>query len=149
MSEPERAALEAAYRATAYEALGPGVELDLRVDEQSAALDALLTSTGRISWAFLTAWNPRSQPLAPEENAERQRALWAALEASSGEGGEPPLLLPGRGRGLEGDWPAEESVLALGLPRAAALQLARRFEQHAFLGGRRGDFAELVWCDEG
>ena len=77
VSEPERAVLEAAYRATAYEALGPGVELDLRVDERSAALDALLTSTGRTSWAFLTAWNPGSQPLAPEENAER-RGAWAA-----------------------------------------------------------------------
>lgn len=144
----DRGSLERAYRDTAYEALGPGTQLDLRVDESHAALDALLEATGRRGWAFMTAWNPRSQTLPAEENGERQRALWAALEELSGEDGSPPLLLPGRGRGLTGAWPAEESVLALGIARRDALRLMRSFDQHAFLAGTRGGRAELVWCDD-
>ncbi|MBL6721654.1 MAG: DUF3293 domain-containing protein [Planctomycetes bacterium] len=144
----ERGALQQAYRNTAYEALGPGTQLDLRVDEPHAALDALLDATGRRSWAFMTACNPRSRTLPAEENEERQWALWTLLEELGGEDGSPPLLLPGRGRGLTGAWPAEESVLALGIARLDALRLMRRFDQHAFLAGTRGGRAELVWCDD-
>ena len=143
-----RGSLERAYRDTAYEALGPGTQLDLRVDEPHAALDALLDATGRRSWAFMTACNPRSRTLPAEENEERQWALWTLLEELGGEDGPPPLLLPGRGRGLTGAWPAEESVLALGIARLDALRLMRRFDQHAFLAGTRGGRAELVWCDD-
>lgn len=153
MSEPDRgpgsrAELEQAYRATAYEALGLGTTLDLRVGRAHPELDALLEATGRRSWAFLTAWNPGSQSLSQEENEERQGALTALLAATPGEGDEPALLLPGRGRGLAGDWPPEESVLALGLPVLTALDLARRFGQNALLAGQRGGTARLVWCED-
>ena len=148
MDPLRRAHLEQVYQATAYEALGLGTSLDLRIGHAHPDLDAMLEATSRHSWAFLTAWNPGSRVLSQEENEERQGELNAVLEATLGEGGEPPLLLPGRGRGLVGDWPPEESLLALGLPVLAALEVARGFGQLALLAGQRGGTAQLVWCEE-
>src|SRR5689334_10913097 len=74
----------------------------LRIGERNAALHALLASRGVEEWAFVTAWNPRSQVLAPEENARRQQQLEAELAFP---------FLPGRGEGDDGNWLPERSVL--------------------------------------
>ena len=73
--------LDAAYRATLYRVFIPGGSpIDLRVDAASAALDALLARHGVQAWAFITAWNPGSKPVAATENAARHAQLLNATE---------------------------------------------------------------------
>ena len=126
--------IEAAYLAASYRV---GGKLVLRVGEPSRVLDHLLANRGLDEWAYLTAHNPRSRQLTQEENAARQRELLARLAGRR--------LLLGHAEAPDGAW-REASVLVLGMARDEALALARSFEQNAFLAGRRGGVAELVWC---
>jgi hypothetical protein len=133
MDAEERAALDAAYRSTAYRA----GKLTLRVGEPTPpALDLLLESRGLRAWAYLTAWNPGSRPLPLDENRRRQRELVAHLGDWQ--------WLRGRAEADDGTW-SEESLLVLGLPREDAMALGREFGQNAVLVGVPGGVAELVW----
>lgn len=133
--------LAAAYRATAYiVAAGVGQPaFALRCDERSVAVDRLLAQHDLREWAFITACNPRSQILAAAENAVRMDRLRAAVRKR----GHP--CLPGSGEAPDETWPAEPSLLVLGMPEADAIRLAAEFDQHAILVGRLGEPARLVW----
>lgn len=132
--------LERAYRATRYTAERDGESVSLVVGEPHPQLDRWLAAANAEEWAYLTACNPRSRPLTAEANALRM----AALVVDLGVIGWP--LVHGAGVPLEPGWTPEPSVLVLGLSRPVALELARRYEQHALVCGRRGGVAELVWC---
>ncbi len=135
-----RAALERAYRDTTYRVYLPGgAAIDLLPDDRSATLDRLLARTRVREWAFLTAWNPGSRPLPGWRNAMRQRRLLDLLVRTA------PVVLLAAGIPASLDWVPEDSLFAAGLPRSAALRLARRFGQNAVVAGRRGRPAELVW----
>jgi hypothetical protein len=130
---------EAAYRATTY-AAGEGAQrVAIRIGERCAPLDALLAARGVDEWAYLTAHNPGGRLADPAVNAAAQARLEAELAAA----GHP--FLRGASSGDGGDWPPEPSVLVLGLPRGAALALARRYRQEAIVTGRCGAQAELVF----
>lgn len=133
MDPAERIELEFAYAATTYQA----GSLRLRVGEPAPALDALLAARGLDQWAWLTAVNPRSQPLPPAENRRRMADLLSRLQGR--------LWLRGEAVSDRGDWPAEPSVLVLGMSRAEAVALARSYQQNAILFGERGGLAHLVW----
>jgi hypothetical protein len=120
-------ALVAAYRATDYAVTAPDCEIVLRAGAASDALAALMRALRVDTAAVLTAHNPWSRPTPAADNDAAQRALEAELAAY----GVPTL--PAEGRGTGGDWPPEPSVLALGLSRAAADSLARRWRQNAYL----------------
>ena len=137
----QRTALELAYWRTVYRAFAPGGAIDLRVGHRFPALDRLLAVTGCTRWAFLTAWNPRSRPLPAWRNAARSRRLARALQARGYR------FLPGLGIPLEPGWRPEVSLLALGMPAARALRIARSFGQNAIVAGRRGGRAQLLWCE--
>ena len=131
-----------AYRATRYVARTPRGALTIRVDHSCTKLDALCNEFGASSWAFITAWNPRSLPLPRSENDVRNDALLAALTSIGAR------VFGGEGIGTDPTWPPERSFLALGVNRAAALELGRRFEQLAIVWGQRGGAAELLTCGE-
>ncbi|MFM1902331.1 MAG: hypothetical protein RLZZ440_231 [Planctomycetota bacterium] len=133
--------LEAAYRATSYMVLSVTgrPEFMIRCGTPSPEVDRLLAGRAFDGWAFITACNPRSQILPEAENAARMARLEAALR-DRGHG-----WLPGSGQGDAGDWPAEPSLLVLGIPEVEAVAIAAAFDQHAILVGRRGEPARLVW----
>lgn len=141
--------LEAAYRATRYVATRPARDggsesVCIRIGMPCAALDVWLDDAQVAEWAFVTACNPRSRVLSPEEN----RVRMAALVVDLGVIGWPMvhgLGEPEPAEASQANWTAEPSVLVLGLSRAVALELAERYEQNAFVYGRRGGVAELVW----
>jgi hypothetical protein len=136
----DRERLRAAYEATAYRVDdGPRGRFTIRVGAWSEDVDAVLAAAGAECWAFITATNPRSVPLSDAENAARMNRLTDAVVRRG---------LPhhhGAGVGSGTDWPAEPSLLVLGLDEAAALALAREFDQHAIVVGRRGEPARLLW----
>lgn len=135
--------LGAAYAATSYRVdAGPRGRFAIRIGEPSPGLDALLAAAGVETWAFVTAANPGSVRLADADNAARMARLLEAVR------GRRLVHYPGTGTGDDRTWPAEPSLLVLGLDTAEAVALARRFGQVAIVAGRRGGVAGLVWVDE-
>ncbi len=140
----DRARLERAYRATRYTAAREGVSVCIRIGEVCAQLDPWLVAAHAQEWAYVTACNPRSRVLSSEQNAARM----AALVVDLGVIGWPMVHgagEPAPDEASQVNWTAEPSVLVLGLSREAALELAVRYDQHAFVYGRRGQAAELIW----
>jgi len=110
----------------------------LRVGEASEALDALLEDSGADTAAFVTAANPRGVPADPEDNALSTEALLVAQREAG------YACIPGAGRDPRGEWPAEPSVLVLGISRREAEILGRSYEQNAIVFVERGAAPELV-----
>lgn len=133
-------ALEAAFRGTAYWVTGHhGRRFAIRIDSRCAALDELLDAAGATAWAYVTACNPRSQVLEAGENRRRMERLEALVR------GRGFTVLPGEAIADEPGWPAESSLLVLGIPESEAVEIARTFAQHAIVAGRAGAEARLVW----
>lgn len=133
-------ALVAAYRATRYRVFLGDEAVTLRLhgpDEQTAAL---LADHDAVQAVLLTAWNPLSQPTPVLANERRQRELTA-------ESSRRWTVLEGEGRSLDGRWPAEPSLLILGIDLLAARTLANRFQQLAFVLIDQRGMAHLIATD--
>src|SRR4051812_37371626 len=134
------ATLDAAYWATDYRVDDSPVGLFvIRVGEPCPAADRVLAAHGQSDWAFVTACNPRSEFLSPAENCRRM----AELEAVCLFRDWPHY--PGAGVSRDGSWPAEPSVLIVGVSEAEAVEVARHFGQNALVIGRFGEPVRLVW----
>ncbi|MHB1292297.1 MAG: DUF3293 domain-containing protein [Sulfuricella sp.] len=77
--------------------------------------------------AFITAWNPLSEPTSDSENHAAQQKLLAQIKAL----GLP--CLDGEGRDPSGLWPGEPSLLVFGIALEAAKELAGQFCQNGFV----------------
>jgi hypothetical protein len=126
--------LISAYLRTRYEVWAP--RFTIRIGEWHPALDAWL---GGQCWAFITAWNPGSQPLPAEENRRRQSELEDALSKGGWR------YFPGAGVPEKDDWQPEESLLVTGISLEDALEVGRRFSQHAILWGMPGQLAQIFF----
>jgi hypothetical protein len=119
--------LLAAYAATDYVVNGVEPAFVLRVGQPSTPLRTLHEQYGISCSAFLTAWNPGSSIRANELNQSAQSELETTLRARGF------TLIPGVGVDPDGNWPAEQSVLVLGVAREEAEQLGREYGQNAIL----------------
>lgn len=126
------AALLAKYLATTYQAELPEGPLRIRIGGPPPEL--------AVSWAFITAENPGSHELEPEENRKRSAQLAGQLNASG--------WIWHRGRGIpdQPGWTAENSFLVLGISGEEAVRIGRRFGQKAIVAGRPGEPARLLEC---
>jgi GNAT superfamily N-acetyltransferase len=112
------------YRESTYRFCEADGIVALRVGEPSHALRELLQARAASGAAYLTAWNPGSDPLPFEANRARNERLRAELESMGfeyldGEGGKDEWL--------------EESYLVIGISLEDAHDLASRHGQSAFL----------------
>jgi len=137
---PAGADKRAAYLAAEYVVFGDA-EIVLRIGEPNAELDALLDEAGADTAAYVTAANPHGRLASKAENV---LATTAMLEAQREAG---YACFAGEGRDPKGKWPAEPSVLVLGMSRAEAEILGRGYEQKAIVFVRRGAAPELVMLD--
>jgi len=131
MDVPEHASqlapgLIAAYRAAHYR-VDDRPPFTMRVDEHSPGLERLMRGGGHTDAMFITAWNPRGETLSRDHNACRQQQLIDELRDAG------LACVPGVGSDPAGTWPDEESVLVMGVDRAAAREWGRRHEQNAVL----------------
>ncbi len=126
-----------AYLGAEYAVFGEP-ELVLRIGEPSAPLDALLGAEGADTAAYLTAANPHGRLAGTIENVLASTAL---LEAQREAG---YACFAGEGRDPQGEWPAEPSVLVVGITRAEAEVLGRGYEQNAIVFVEKGRAPELV-----
>jgi hypothetical protein len=129
-----------AYLAAEYVVFGD-TEIVLRIGEPNAELDALLDEEGAHTAAYVTAANPQGRLAGRSENVLATTAL---LEAQRDAG---YACFAGEGRDPKGKWPAEPSVLVLGMSRAEAGILGRSYEQKAIVFVERGAAPELVMLD--
>ena len=118
-----------AYRATHYCVTGVPEAFVLRIDQHSPYLAACHQSHGVSTSAFLTAYNPLSQPTGDAANEAAQTRLANRLREGS------YLYLDGLGLDPSGDWPAEPSLLVLGITLNDAWSIGVEFAQNGF-----------VWC---
>jgi hypothetical protein len=128
------------YQATKFWVVAQGHQFYITVDRQSPDIDRLLALHQLDAWAYITAHNPKSQLLKPEDNTLRNRRLLSKIRGS----GHP--VFEGRGIGSDPDWLPEDSYLILGIPRTDAILLGAEFGQNAILVGRSVQVAELVSC---
>ncbi len=131
------AELLAAYQDADYVVFGDP-DIVLRVGEPSPRLDALLEAEGAATAAYITAANPLGERRSKARNALGVAALEDLIAAS----GYPRLA--GEGRDSEGRWPAEPSVLVIGIYREHAAALGRLFGQNAIVFVEKGAAPELV-----
>ncbi len=115
-----------AYAVTRYCFNAVGGEVTLRIGMRSEPLAALHAAHGVSCSAYLTAWNPFSEALAPEINEARQREMESLVAAR----GHP--MIRGEGRSPDGQW-RESSVLVLGIAEPEACALGRQFGQNAIV----------------
>lgn len=126
-----------AYQETDYRVLADP-SFVLRIGEPCAHLLAAHQHHQVACSAFLTAFNPFSQPADAATNSARQTELVAELERRS------LLVQRGIGQHPTNGWPAEESVLVFGLALEAAKVLATRFEQNAFVWSGADALPQLI-----
>ncbi|MBC6961554.1 MAG: DUF3293 domain-containing protein [Nitrosomonas sp.] len=103
----------------------------LQIGCQSAPLAALLQATGNRSAVYVTACNPASEVATSQENRSAMARLYERLACYSNH------IYRGTGIDLSGEWPAEESLLALGIDLPLAKRIGSEFGQNA-----------IVWIDD-
>ena len=136
----ERTTLWDAYRRTTYVAHTGKDDIRINPDCLSSELDVLLNERGVCEWAYVTAYNPQSRRLSENDNAKRQLELIKAVRNRG------LTFFEGDAVADDGAWPAEPSLLILGIRSDDALALGRQFGQLAVVVGRTGEPARLVVC---
>jgi len=126
------------YRATTFYVYPPGgPSIPIRIGRLHQLLDQIIAPAR--SWAFITAYNPRSVVLSASENASRLDALARTVEHRC------LTSWPGEGISDDTDWTPEKSLLVLDMALSDAMTLSEQFEQNAFVYGETGQPAELIW----
>lgn len=108
----------------------------IKIGGISVEFESYMEKENTSSWAFITAYNPMSRVLSPEENISRNEDLESKIK------GYP--YLHGAGRDPEGEWTPERSFLILDIKLEEATALAKEFEQKAIVYGEKGGVAELI-----
>ena len=129
-----------AYRNAEY-AVFADVEVVMRIGEQNPSVDALISTEGATTAAFVTAANPRGDKRSDMENGVANAALQNFVAAA----GYPHFW--GEGRDPEGSW-SEPSFLVIGIYRANAEALGQLFEQNAIVFCEIGRAPELILLDK-
>ena len=111
----------------------------LKVGQRHPKFDLWLDEQGYLTYAFLTAYNPRSVLFSPAENTERLENLHELLRV----GGLP--FAPAEGRDPGGIWRAEAGVFLFDVPAGEVHELARVFGQNAVVEGKIDGVPFLVW----
>lgn len=136
----QRKKLEELYRATDYECMQAGVVL--KVGQPSQTIARLMMLSEEKGYAFITAWNPGSEPVSSAQNRKQNSMLEERLTE------ERYLYFQGRGVPHAEGWDPEESFLILGISKKEAIALGKEFGQTAILFGRGGGEPDLLFMDD-
>lgn len=143
MPERDLAACAEAYVRARYVVRLSDQQAELPLGRPAPGLKALMAERDILTAAFITAWNPASEPLPEDVNRAAQARLEAELEALG------LVWLAAEGRDPDGGWPAEDSLVVLGIEFQAACDLADAFGQNAILFCGSDAAMRLVFCKLG
>ena len=129
-----------AYLTTQYCASTPQGVINIQIDKPHPDLDLLLEAHDVEEWAFITATNPFSEELPPEENTARHEQLVQKVKELG------YVAFEGAGVPASQEWNPEVSLLILGIDEDTAVEIGREFNQNAIVRGWYGEVAELVAC---
>lgn len=124
------------YRMTVYQITE--FLIAIKIGQANPALEILLEQQNASTWAFVTAWNPKSVLLSQIENETRHQALIKWVEQ------ENYLYFNGKGMGSDKNWEPEISLFILNIPKAKAVEIGKYFNQNAMVFGQKGDLPELL-----
>jgi Protein of unknown function (DUF3293) len=139
MTKPERE-IETTYLRAIYVVFDEEKEIIFRIGARSAAIDEILKKNHANSFAFITAYNPRSEIKSETENETRQKELEIVLNDINFK------FFYGYGTDENRTWQPEKSVFVFNISKAEAARLGREFEQNGIVYGEKGEEIELVWC---
>ncbi len=108
----------------------------IRIGERNIELDKLLQEHQALTWAYITAYNPFSQPLTEVENDSRHEQLMSHLKNY--------ILFEGEGVGENKTWKPEKSFLIVGIGKKDAKEIGKKFGQNAIVFGMIAAPAELI-----
>lgn len=141
MSDTRRAELEALYRATSYRLELLGKLFDCRIGQSAFELKNLFPLQFQEGWMFVTAANPQSLQLTPEQNADRRARLKDYLESRDLN------HLYGEAIPDVASWPVEQGFWVFDVSLDLALEVGRVFEQSAVVFALT-DTPQLLWCED-
>ena len=129
--------LISAYNTTRYRIFADE-NFDLKIGKTSTQLSRIYRKYSCLSALIITAWNPYSVLTSKNENKAAQDRLESKLRA-----GSVPFITA-IGEDAEMKWPAESSVLALGLGLDVAMSLGVEFLQNAIVWSDRDTIPKLI-----
>lgn len=115
------------YRTAVYRVAAPEGVISFYIDKPSPELQGLHRELQVRSSAFITAYHPYSVPVTDDENEKAQQDLLNEITARGFK------WLEGAGEDAQGEWPAEPSILVLGISQEEATSLASRFRQNGYV----------------
>ena len=127
------------YKNTDYWFVVNGQKITLSVGSTNSDFDLLCRDDNCKTGAFITAFNPHSSLLSISENRDRNQLLEADISNLKGI-----RYFYGAGEDRDNQWPAEESFMVLGLSQQTVIDLARRYQQNAFLWIEHQQAAVLI-----
>jgi hypothetical protein len=123
-----------AYKNTKYKVFNPNLIIEIGVMNND--LNDLLAKNNATEWAFITAFNPYSKALTEIENKDRHLQLQEFTKSF--------LIYEGHGVGTDSSWEPELSLLVIGISKAEAILIGKKFEQNAIVYGKIDSTPELL-----
>jgi hypothetical protein len=131
--------MKEAYLNTDYKVfLDDGKTVNLEIGKKPSVLLKHMTTLK--CWAFITAWNPYPEVLSVEINRKRNAELEHILKENNYE------FTRGIGVAKDESW-QEESLLVLNITKDKAHEIAKKFNQLAFVYGEINGVAKLLFTD--
>ncbi len=126
-----------AYEATDYKVYSPAIIIT--VGKLNKDLDQLLLENNEIDWAYITSCNPFGRDCSEDENKNYYESLLQYVSDNK--------YFEGEGQGIDTTWPAEKSILIIGISESQAIEIGNRYNQNAILVGKYEQEAELKLLD--
>lgn len=114
-------------------------DFTLKIGHLHPGFDVWLNEHDYLTYAFITPFNPRSQPLPEIENLARLSQFHDLLRL------ENLPFAPATGRDPLALWPDETGVFIFDLPAAEVHEIGRALGQNAVMEGKVGGVPFLVW----
>lgn len=116
--------------------------LTLQIGIHNPSLDKLLSDNHCNTFAYLTAFNPRSTTFNKDENQLRQEKLVKDIESLGFS------YLTGLSFPESGEWEPEVCAFVYNLPRTTTWDLCIKYQQDAAVVGDRGGSPKLFFTNE-
>lgn len=123
-----------AYTETTYNVFEQNISI--KIGEENAALNGLLSKFNCVVWAYLTACNPYSELELDEFNERKNNQLKKELERY--------VIFEAEAVGADPAWMPERSFLVLGIKKEVAIKLGKSYKQHTIVYGEVNAKPQLI-----